>query len=157
MLVQQDLQTLLNGREVLTGYGSCKEGSYHRQKKCNPTHHKLDSLDMNKHAAHITWIREFWHKQRCSPHTMGWTALISLISISISKHEVMQLTNLHEQIQNEKTWSHKLIATNMSLIIRRAPCCSSALKNYSALYRDLQHKQCKVAAYNRHLNTMSNF
>jgi len=52
-LVQQDSLTLLNGREVLTGFGSCKERYYHRPKKWNPAYHELDSLDMNKHAAHI--------------------------------------------------------------------------------------------------------
>lgn len=69
----------------------------------------------------------------------------------------MQFTNLHEQIQNEKTWSHELTATNMSLMIRHAPCCSSAFKNTTLHYIGLQHEQCKMAAYNRHLNTMSDF
>jgi hypothetical protein len=52
-LVQQDSPTLLNGREVLRGYGSHKEGCYQRPKKWNPAYHELDSLDMNKHAAYI--------------------------------------------------------------------------------------------------------
>jgi len=134
-LVQQDSLTLLIARKVLTGFGSHKEGYYHRPQKWNPTYHELDSLDRNKHAVYIPWDGEFWHKQRCSPHTMGWTALISLISFSISKHGVRQFTKLHEQIQNENTCSHKLTATNISLMIRLAPCCSSALKNYSTLYR----------------------
>lgn len=51
--MQQDPPTLLNGREVLTGFGSRKEGYYHRPKKWNPTYDELDSLDMNKHAAYI--------------------------------------------------------------------------------------------------------
>jgi hypothetical protein len=45
--VQQDSPTILNGREVLTGFGSRKEGYYHRPKKWNPAYHKLDRLDMN--------------------------------------------------------------------------------------------------------------
>jgi len=52
-LVQQDSLTLLNGREVLTGFVSHKEEYYHRPQKWNPAYHKLDSLDRNKHAAHI--------------------------------------------------------------------------------------------------------
>jgi hypothetical protein len=69
----------------------------------------------------------------------------------------MQFTNLHEQIQNKETSSHELTATNMSLMIRRAPCYSSALKNTTLHYIGLQHEQCKMAAYNRHPNTMSDF
>jgi hypothetical protein len=52
-IVQQDSLTVINGKEVLTGFGPHKEGYYHRPQKWNPTYHKLDSLDMNKHAAHI--------------------------------------------------------------------------------------------------------
>jgi hypothetical protein len=52
-IVLQDSPTVLNGREVLTGFGPHKEGYYRRPKKWNPAYHELDSLDMNKHAAHI--------------------------------------------------------------------------------------------------------
>lgn len=57
MLVQQDSLTHLNGREVLIHVlGHRRKDTITDQKNTVLTCHKLDSLDTNKHAAHIARV-----------------------------------------------------------------------------------------------------